>query len=256
MIFKENLFKDKSYVITGASSGMGAHAALMLNELGAKIIAIGRDENKLLAQKEQAKNPDDFITISKDLSNFENLDKWTLELAKEHGGFNGCLLSAGAVNTMPLSAPNFANFGVKLFNINYFGNLQILKGLSDKRAKSKDGSSFVWVSSAAFIQPGAGLGNYAASKGAVVSAIKSFALEFAPKYRINAICPGLVLTPMIDVSDTATGKDYVAIANSRYPLGVGTMDDTSNLICFLLSDASRWFTGQEFIINGGGTLKF
>ncbi|EAK9954233.1 SDR family oxidoreductase [Campylobacter lari] len=255
-MFKENLFKDKSYVITGASSGMGAHAALMLNELGAKIIAIGRDENKLLTQKEQAKNPDDFITISKDLSNFENLDKWTLELAKEHGGFNGCVLSAGMGATMPLSAPNFANFGVKIFNINYFGNLQILKGLSDKRAKSKDGSSFVWVSSAAFKRPGAGLGNYAASKGAVVSAIKSFALEFAPKYRINAICPGLVLTPMINSEKTATGIDYDAIADSIYPLGMGTTNDTSNLICFLLSDASRWFTGQEFLMDGGGSLKF
>lgn len=254
MIFKENLFKDKNYIVTGASSGIGAHAALMLNELGAKIIAIGRDENKLLAQKEQAKNPDDFITISKDLSNFENLDKWALELAKEHGGFNGCLLSAGAVHTMPLSAPNFANFGVKLFNVNYFGNLQILKGLTDKRAKSKENSSFVWISSVTFTKPGAGLGNYAASKGAIVSAVKSFALEFAPKYRINAICPGFITTPMVFSEKRATGVDYDTIASSLYPLGTGTTNDTSNLICFLLSDASKWMTGQSIILDGGVTL--
>ncbi|AJD03834.1 short chain dehydrogenase/reductase [Campylobacter lari CCUG 22395] len=254
MIFKENLFKDKSYVITGASSGIGAHAALMLNELGAKIIAIGRDENKLSAQKEQAKNPDDFITISKDLSNFENLDKWALELAKEHGGFDGCLLSAGAVHTMPLSAPNFTNFGVKLFNVNYFGNLQILKGLADKRAKSKENSSFVWISSAAFTKPGVGLGNYAASKGAIVSAIKSFALEFAPKYRINAICPSIVSTPLLNHIKEVYGKDYTNTKSTKYPLGIGITNDTSNLICFLLSDASRWITGQSIILDGGATL--
>ncbi|MCV3458280.1 short-chain dehydrogenase/reductase [Campylobacter lari] len=254
MIFKENLFKDKSYVITGASSGIGAHAALMLNELGAKVIAIGRDENKLLTQKKQAKNSDNFITISKDLSNFEYLDKWTLELAKEHGEFNGAVLAAGVVDINPITTANFAGLGVKVFNINYFGNLQILKGLADKRAKSKENSSFIWISSIAFKLPGIGIANYAASKGAIVSAVKSFALEFAPKYRINAICPGFILTPMLDYTNSVIGKNYIDLVKDRYPLGIGTTNDTSNLICFLLSDASKWMTGQSIILDGGVTL--
>ncbi|HEC1758240.1 TPA: SDR family oxidoreductase [Campylobacter lari] len=253
-MFKENLFKDKSYVITGASSGIGAHAALMLNELGAKIIAIGRDENKLLAQKEQAKNPDNFITISKDLSNFENLDKWTLELAKEHGGFNGAILAAGISKAIGIKSQSYITIAKELFDINYFGNLQIVKGLVDNRAKTKKQSSFVWISSMASTKLGKGMSLYGASKAAVDISIKSLSLEIAPDFRINSICPGMVLTPMIHASSELTGKNLIEIANNSYPLGLGKVEDTSNLICFLLSSASKWITGQNIIIDGGATL--
>ncbi|MCV3410621.1 SDR family oxidoreductase [Campylobacter lari] len=252
MIFKENLFKDKSYVITGASSGIGAHVALMLNELGAKIIAIGRDENKLLAQKEQAKNPDDFITISKDLSNFENLDKWTLELAKEHGGFNGALLAAGISRTLGLKTFNYIKFGIEIFNTNYFGNLQILKGLLDNRSNLKANSSFIWISSTASIKPGKGMSLYGASKAAINTTVKSLALEIAPKARINSILPGFVDTPMVHQSMVVYNKNSLEVANNNYPLGLGKTKDISSLVCFLLSDDSSWITGQEIIIDGGG----
>ncbi|EGK8085206.1 SDR family oxidoreductase [Campylobacter lari] len=252
MVFKENLFKNKSYVITGASSGIGAHAALVLNELGAKIIAIGRDKNKLLAQKEQAKNPNDFITISKDLSKFENLDKWTLELAKEHGGFNGAVLAAGISITLGIKSPSYIEVTQKLFNINYFGNLQILKGLTDKRAKTKENTSFIWISSTASKKPGKGLSAYGASKAAINTTIKSIALEIAPKSRINSILPGFVNTPMVYDELEPQKIQYI---DEIYPLGIGTTSNISSLICFLLSDGSSWITGQSITIDGGGGIS-
>ena len=66
MIFKDECFKNKRFVITGASSGIGAHIALMLNTLGAEIIALGRDLQKLESQKSKAKNPSVFHIITKD----------------------------------------------------------------------------------------------------------------------------------------------------------------------------------------------
>ncbi|AJC86766.1 SDR family NAD(P)-dependent oxidoreductase [Campylobacter sp. RM16704] len=247
MIFKENIFHDYIFLVTGASSGIGAHVALTLNKLGAKIIAIGRDENKLLAQKEQAKNSDDFITISKDLSNFENLDKWTLELAKEYGGFNGAVLAAGIVKPLGINSLYYIHNAKEIFNINYFGNLQILKGLIDRRAKCKEDASFVWISSTASKNPGKGLSSYGASKAAIDTTIKSIALEIAPKYRINSILPGFVNTPMIqnEIFDNS-------FFTRSYPLGIGNVENISPLICFLLSSGSSWITGQEFIIDGGG----
>ncbi|WP_250325481.1 SDR family NAD(P)-dependent oxidoreductase [Campylobacter lari] len=246
MIFKENLFKNKSFIITGASSGIGAHISLTLNKLGAKIIAIGRDKNKLLSQKKQAENPDDFIILSKDLSNFENLDKWILELAKEYEGFDGAVLAAGIVQPLGINSPYYINSMKQIFNINYFGNLQILKGLINKKSKTRDGASFVWVSSTASKNPGKGLSAYGASKAAVNTAIKSIALEIAPKYRINSILPGFVNTPMIKRE-----FDEILFRHS-YPLDIGKVEDISPLVCFLLSNASSWVTGQEFIIDGGG----
>ncbi|MCV3467559.1 SDR family NAD(P)-dependent oxidoreductase [Campylobacter lari] len=246
MIFKEKLFKDKSYIITGASSGIGAHIALILNELDAKIIAIGRDENKLLAQKKQAKNPDNFITISKDLSKFEDLDKWTLKLSEEFGSFSGAVLAAGIAQTLGINSPYYINSAKEIFNINYFGNLQILKGLINKKAKTKDGASFIWISSTASKTPDKGLSAYGASKAAINTAIKSIALEIAPKFRINSILPGFIKTPM-----TKTNFNSEFFENS-YPLGIGKVENISPLVCFLLSDGSSWITGQEIIIDGGG----
>ncbi|EPA1554864.1 SDR family NAD(P)-dependent oxidoreductase [Campylobacter lari] len=246
MIFKENLFKNKSFIITGASSGIGAHISLTLNKLGAKIIAIGRDKNKLLSQKKQAKNPDDFIIISKDLSNFENIDKWTLELAKEYEGFDGAVLAAGIAQPLGINSPYYTDSAKEIFNINYFGNLQILKGLINKKAKTKDEASFIWISSTASKTPGKGLSSYGASKAAINAAVKSIALEIAPKYRINSILPGFIKTPLTEI-----GFDSEPFENS-YPLGIGKVENISPLVCFLLSNASSWITGQEIIIDGGG----
>lgn len=83
-----------------------------------------------------------------------------------------------------------------LFNINYFRNLQIIKILIDKRAKSANVASFIWIASNASVKAQKGLVNYSASKASVVACIKTLALEIAPRYRINVISPRFVLTEM------------------------------------------------------------
>lgn len=250
MIFKENIFKNKSFLITGASSGMGAHIALTLNEFGAKVIAIARDKQKLEYQKNQAKSPEKFICISKDLSDFEKLDTWTLELCKEFGGFDGAVFSAGISINTSIRSVNYIQQAKKLFDINYFGNLQVLKGIVDRRSHSKDGSSFVWIASTAASIPTKGLCLYSASKASIIASIKCIALEIAPKFRINSISPALVETPLLKTNSFF--KDYKMIADSIYPLGAGKVENITPLVCFLLSKDSSWMTGQDIMITGGG----
>ncbi|OCX43600.1 short-chain dehydrogenase [Campylobacter ornithocola] len=253
-MFKENLFKNKTFLVTGASSGIGADVALMLNELGAKIIAVARDEKKLLEQQKKVKNKDNFLIISKDLSLYQELDKWALKLSKDINGFDGAILSAGISLPLGLNAFDYIGVGIKTFNINYFANMQILKGLVDKRSKIKDEASFVLISSAASKKPGKGMSLYGASKAAIDTSIKSLALEFAPKYRINSILPGYVSTPMVQNNSQRSGRDLNAI-QQFYPLGIGKVENISPLICFLLSKGSSWITGQNFVIDGGGGIS-
>lgn len=252
MIFKKNCFADKCFLITGASSGIGASIALSLNNLGAKIIAIGRDIKKLEIIKEKAKN--EFIILSKDISNIENLDKWSLNIAKEYGSIDGAVLSAGIQQIAPIQSVLSVENAIALFNINYFGNLQILKGLLDRRAKSKENASFVWISSNASIKAQKGLTNYSASKASINAAIKSIAIEIAPKYRINAISPGFIITPMVESWSKVYDEEYIKAIDKEYPLGIGSVDKINPLICFLLSEDSNWITGQNIIIDGGGSL--
>ena len=254
MLFKENCFDGKCFLITGASSGIGASIALTLNNLGAKVIAIGRDNDKLSLQKDLSKNRDNFITLSKDISDIDALDKWSLNITKEYGSIDGAVLSAGIQQIAPIKSVLSVENATKLFNINYFGNLQILKGLLDKRAKSKDGSSFIWISSNASIKAQKGLANYSASKSSINTAIKSIALEIAPKYRINAISPGFVLTPMIEEWSKVYDEEYIKKINGEYPLGIGSVEKITPILCFLLSEDSSWITGQNIIVDGGGSL--
>ncbi|MBZ7966549.1 SDR family oxidoreductase [Campylobacter sp. RM9756] len=250
-MFKDDLFKGKSFLITGASSGMGAHVALTLNELGAKIVAIARNEKKLQEQKNQAKNPENFICISKDLSDYEKLDSWTLELCKEFGGFDGAVLGAGISLASSIRTPNYIQQAQKMFNINYFGNLQVLKGMVDRRAHSRIGSSFIWIASITVINPPKGLSLYSGSKAAAIATIKSIATEIIPQFRINSISPGGVDTPMLSDTGRRSGRNYIDISNANHPLGVAKPKDITPLICFLLSEGSSWITGQDFMLDGG-----
>ncbi|MBZ7930638.1 SDR family oxidoreductase [Campylobacter sp. W0067] len=249
-MFKKNAFENKSFLITGASSGIGVHIALTLNDLGAKIVAIARDEQKLEHHKNQAKNPENFICISKDLSDYEKLDSWALDLCKEFGEFDGAVFSAGISINTSIRSIDYIQQAKKLFNINYFGNLQILKGMVDRRAHSKEGSSFVWIASTAASVPTKGLCLYSASKAAIVASVKSIALEIAPKFRINSISPALVETPLLKANNFL--QDYKKIADLTYPLGVGKVENITPMVCFLLSKDSSWMTGQDVMITGGG----
>lgn len=253
-MFQKDCFSDKRFLITGASSGLGAAIALELNALGAEVIALARDSKKLESKREKALYKERFIPISKDISEYVSLDKWALSLAKEYGSFDGAVLSAGLQQTAPISSVLSVENATAIFNVNYFGNLQILKGLLDKRAKSVSGASFVWISSNASVKAQKGLSNYSATKAGVNAAVKSIALEIAPKYRINAISPGFVKTEMIESWSKIYDKEYIEAMDKAYPLGIGEVGDITPLVCFLLSESSRWITGQNIIIDGGGSL--
>ncbi len=253
-MFQKDCFSDKRFLITGASSGIGAAIALELNALGAEIVAIARDSKKLESKRDLATYKERFIPISKDISEYVSLDKWALNLAKEYGSFDGAVLSAGLQQIAPISSVLSVESATAIFNVNYFGNLQILKGLLDKRAKSVSGASFVWISSNASVKAQKGLSNYSATKAGVNAAVKSIALEIAPKYRINAISPGFVKTEMIESWSKIYDKEYIEAMDKAYPLGIGEVGDITPLVCFLLSESSRWITGQNIIIDGGGSL--
>lgn len=254
-LFSQDAFKEKTFLITGASSGMGADIALSLNAMGARIIAIARDEEKLKRKQSQCKNPNDFLIHSRNIAEFKGLDRWALDLSKQYGGCDGAVLSAGLQQIAPISSVLSVESALAIFETNYFGNLQILKGLIDKRAKSPKGASFVFLSSNSSIKAQKGLANYSATKGAINTAIRSIALEIAPmQYRINAISPGFVMTEMIESWSEVYDASYIEGIKKEYPLGLGSVEQITPLVCFLLSQSSAWITGQNIVIDGGASL--
>lgn len=255
MVFKKDCFADKLFLITGASSGMGAHISKTLISLGAKVLGIGRSQEKLQQIQSSCINPQSFIVLPKDISQNEGLDKWVLELAKQYGSIDGAVLSAGIQQIAPISSVLSVESAKHLFETNYFGNLQVIKGLIDRRVKTPKGASFVILSSNSSVRAQKGLANYSATKGAINTAIKSIALEIAPlSYRINAISPGFVMTEMIEEWSKIYDEEYIQNIKKEYPLGIGNVEQITPLVCFLLSKDSSWITGQNIVIDGGASL--
>ena len=96
---------------------------------------------------------------------------------------------------------------------------------------------------------------YSMTKGALISASRSLAVEYAKKkIRINCISPGVVITPINTNQPYIADPEKRALLEAKHPLGLGQTNDIANACVFLLSDASRWMTGQNLVIDGGYTI--
>jgi NAD(P)-dependent dehydrogenase (short-subunit alcohol dehydrogenase family) len=93
---------------------------------------------------------------------------------------------------------------------------------------------------------------YAAAKGALISACRSAAVEFAPRrIRVNVVAPGVVETPMSQAWLQNLTSEQLAAVKQRHLLGFGEPVDVATAIAFLLSEQARWITGTTLVTDGG-----
>jgi len=250
--------KGKNILISGASSGIGRTCSVECARSGARLLILGRDENRLsetLKEIERTGLRGSAVSFSQDLTGrLDALSNRLDEYVGEYGRFDGLVHSAGIEKTMPLSGMKDTDY-LDLFSINVVVGFQLAKLIS-KRKNSNDKSSFVFISSITALIGRKGITGYSASKGALISGIRSMALELADRgIRANCISPGTVLTPlMIRYLDTLTPDERTRRLDG-YPLGTGQPEDIAFSAIYLLSDASRWITGQNLVIDGGYTAK-
>ena len=241
----------KSILIIGASSGIGRATAIECSKLGATVIVVGRNAerlndtlNNLLIENDKAhKAIVGDILIPKDVNTIiESIPK-----------LDGVLFSAGKGLTLPIQFSTRDKFD-EVFNVNFFSQVELLRLIYKKKLVNKEASIVLMASLGGTHIFSGGNGIYGASKAALNSIMRFCAKEFAPrKVRVNSICPGMVDTPLIHrgtVSEEQLHEDML-----RYPLKrYGLPEDIAHLAAFLLGDASSWITGQEFIIDGGVSI--
>ncbi len=237
-------------LVTGASSGFGAASALLLNSLGATVIAAARDQERLKAVAAQSANPQNFHCHTKDLAqDADSLGDWVKELKNAHGKLRGLLHCAGICGITPVRLQESQGLR-QMLDVNLVAGYQLGRAFLDRRNNIGAGASMVFIASTGAFSGNAGISAYAASKGAVFSMSRAMACEFAPQgIRVNCISPAFILTPMTETLH----EHYPDWAD--YPLGPGSPQDVAQAAAWLLSGASRWVTGQNIVLDGGNSLK-
>lgn len=234
--------KSQYYIVTGAASGIGKGCALLLNKLGASVIAIDKNGIGLQKLSEEVICSESLFCYEKDLvSELESLPYFVKELKEKYGKLSGCVSCAGIAKLVPLKCLELSEIK-ELFDINFNVHLMLLKGFADKRNNIGKGASFVAISSAVKKILPRGKSAFSASMSALSTALRCIAKEVAPYgIRVNLLSPTDIDTPLTQSLPDEVRPDY--------PLGMGQADDVANFVAFLLSDKSKWVTGQDYIVD-------
>lgn len=242
--------KNKIILITGASSGIGRSCSVECSRSGADLILVGRNHEELMKTVSML-NPETKVeTITEDITQSENLEGIIADKVSILGKISGFIHCAGIEKTLPLKKHNTQLYQ-DIFAVNVIAGLEIAKILSLKKYKDET-SSFVFISSVAGMVGEAGKAAYSASKGAVISGARSLAMELSrSNIRVNSISPAMVNTPILEKMFEDIGEEASSEIIKKHPLGIGDPKDVANACIFLLSDASRWVTGTNLVIDGG-----
>lgn len=247
-MFNPFSIEGKTFLVTGAASGMGRATALTCARMGANVVAADFNEEGLDAlSKEMLEGNHLFMPMNlADETTWETL----LETIPVVDGIAGC---AGVASMKPFSFIDKSDFD-KVFGVNFFGPVLLVKSLLKKKKIAK-GGSVVFVSSVDGPKVvHAGNSVYSASKNALVGMARNMAIDLAVKQiRVNCVLPGTTDTPLIRTANVSE-EDLVNNAK-QFPLKrFGKPEDMANAIIFLLSDASSFITGTELTVDGGYSI--
>lgn len=247
--------EGKVILVAGAASGIGHQCAIDFARAGASLVIIDINGEALLATKRECENFGVKCHAETcDLTDTANLSKVIDEAVKNVGPIGGLLHAAGIEKTLPFSKFSTADYE-KIYAVNVISAFNLVSLLSKKKNRSEN-AKYVLIASITAVVGRQGVNAYAASKGALVSAVKTMALELAPKgITINCISPGTILTPLMDKMLASLSEEQKAERVSGFPLGLGKPSDISATAMFLMSDGARWITGQNIVVDGGYTSR-
>lgn len=239
--------EGKTYLVVGASSGIGRASAITISKLGGRVVLSSRNEEKL-RETLSLMVGEKHIVVPYDMhkvSGIKDFIKTCVEQLNEK--FDGLVFSSGSAKTKLIKMENVEDFEED-FELGYKAYLMLLKEFSSKRILN-DGGSIVALSSRAALFPEKVMTRYATTKAAVNITSKIAAQEFARrKIRVNTICPEMTKTSMVDHFFNNVSREQL---EKFYPLGFLEPEDVADLVVFLLSDMSKKFTGQNLHLSAG-----
>ncbi len=247
--------KGWQILITGGSSGIGWALAQALHADGAIVHLGARGQVALNSAAEPL--GERVHTYVCDTSDRLARQAMVAALSERTGGrLDGLVVNAAMYAYTPLLDEDDDHL-LEYFRVNTLPAFALVK-LCRPLLLAGEGRSVLFVSSTLATRPVPGVGAYAASKAAMTSLAKSFALELAPeRMRVNALLPGVVNTPIHDpqTPEDPRREDKLAMLAQAHPLGrVGEPEDVARAARYLLSAEAGWVTGSLFYVDGGISL--
>jgi len=242
-----NDLKNKTVIITGASTGIGAELVKTFAKYGSNVILLSRSLDKMNSLISNIKSNEKQIlkAYKIDISNEESVKKIFEEINSSYEKIDILINNAGITSDNLLMTMK-TNQWTDVINTNLNGCFFCCRAISKKMIKQKSGK-IINISSIIGEVGNKGQSNYAASKAGIIGLTKSLAKELASrKINVNAINPGYIDTDM--TKDLKNKNDFL----NNIPLKrFGNCNDVSEVACFLASDKSNYITGQVINVDGG-----
>lgn len=242
--------KNKVALVTGASSGLGAHFAKTLANAGAKVVLGARRTEKLKDVVDSiTANGGQALAVAMDVTSGDSVND-ALDQAEEHFGPITVLINNAGV----ADSKRFVNVDENSWDFTMDTNLKgawrVATLVSQRLLQQKLNGSIVNVASILGLRVGFGESAYAISKAGVVQMTKAMALEMGYKgIRVNALCPGYFKTEMnADYFDSEKGQAYIASTPAKR---LGELSELDAPLLMLASDAGSFVNGVALPVDGG-----
>ena len=239
--------EDRRVVITGAASGIGLATAQRFIDEGSKVFIIDWDKEAL--NNTLAENPELSGGIEGDVSRPEDMDKAFQTVEEVLEGIDILIANAGiSVRKRFLDIPY--DQWSRVINVNLNGMFICAQEAIKRMIQIRSGV-VLFTASTNGLDGHPLYTDYNASKAGVIVLAKTLALEFAPWLRVNAVCPGYVLTPMQEAEYT---PEMLEAVNADIPMNRhATVEEVAAFFAFLASNEASYITGQALAIDGGET---